>query len=80
MRQFKYILYIFSKSLMHQFKCVDNAINVHEFILNIPSFIYLLLNYIPITYDVILFIQFLSCIHKFMSNYFRFIILIISII
>ena len=33
---------------MHQFKCVANAINVHEFTFNILSFIHLLLNNISI--------------------------------
>ena len=47
-----YPIYIYSKSLIHQFKSVTNAINDHESTFNIPSFIHLLLNYIPIIYDV----------------------------
>ena len=45
-----YLIYLFFKSLMHQFKCVDNAINVHEFIFNILSFIHVLLIYISIPF------------------------------
>ena len=40
---------------MHQFKCVANAINVHEFTFNILSFIHFLLNNISIAHDLVLF-------------------------
>ena len=39
--------------LIHYFKSVANAINDHESTFNIPSFIHLLLNYIPIVHNVV---------------------------
>ena len=81
MCQFKYIQWIFSKPLIHQFKCVTNAINDHEFTFNIPLFIHLLLNDLPIVHDVILFLSnFPSYIYNFISNHFCSIISILSII
>ena len=72
--QFKYIQYTYSKSLIHQFQCVVDAINDREFIFNIP---FIHSSFVKSCYN---FIQFSSCIYKFISNRFSFIISITSII
>ena len=80
MCHFKYIHCIFPSHQFINSSVSPMSLMIMNLTFNIPSFTHLLLNYILINHAVILFIQFLSCFYKFISNQFYSVYSIILII